>query len=279
MDSSSDAARPSPAPPSAGGDQPDAGSPAQRLDAIGRDLVEAVRDRTLEIIWRPVVRLADAKPLGHEALPRWNRRGTGYLPPDLLASLAGRFGVADAVDRWLLEGCCRAAASWPVPLWVSVALIGPWSARRDFPDRVAAILADAGLDPSRLRLGIAAAGPGGPDAGRIAAGLRSVGVGLVLDGPDPDPATGLGPGRGLGVPAAIVKLDRRATREAQADDGGPLAGVIARAHDRGMAVCAAGVEDAGQRDLLLRCGCDLGQGDLFGYPASVPMLRPGPRAA
>lgn len=246
--------------------------PEQRLAAIGRDLVEAVRDGTFEVNWQPVVRLADAVPSGYEGLLRWNRRGTGYLPPDLLAAVAAKLGVTGAVDRWLLGSCCRAAASWPVPLWVSVRLTAPWFACGDLPGLVSTVLAETGLQPCRMKLGLPADALGNREAGCIVAALRAIGVGLVIDRLRPEPALRR---RAGDAPFATVKLDRRVTRDLVGNGAGRnlLGSTVALAHDLGLAVCADGVDDVGQRDLLMCCGCDLGQGDLFGYPTSVPTLR------
>jgi EAL domain-containing protein (putative c-di-GMP-specific phosphodiesterase class I) len=53
------------------------------------------------------------------------------------------------------------------------------------------------------------------------------------------------------------------------DDLGVCDAIISMSHKLGMKVVAEGVETAEQRDLLIKIGCDFGQGYLFSKPVSA----------
>ena len=52
-------------------------------------------------------------------------------------------------------------------------------------------------------------------------------------------------------------------------DLGVCEAIISMSHKLGMKVVAEGVETAEQRDLLIKIGCDFGQGYLFSKPVSA----------
>jgi EAL domain-containing protein (putative c-di-GMP-specific phosphodiesterase class I) len=68
-----------------------------------------------------------------------------------------------------------------------------------------------------------------------------------------------------------IKIDRSFVRDLHdgATDLALCKAIIVMAHELGMKVVAEGVETTEQRDLLMRAGCDYGQGYLFARPMSV----------
>ena len=72
-------------------------------------------------------------------------------------------------------------------------------------------------------------------------------------------------------PIDVLKIDRSFV--AELTSGGSSSGsnavvraILALAGSLGMQVIAEGIENHLQRDLLLRLGCEFGQGFLFGHP-------------
>jgi EAL domain-containing protein (putative c-di-GMP-specific phosphodiesterase class I) len=77
------------------------------------------------------------------------------------------------------------------------------------------------------------------------------------------------------LPLTAIKLDRALVRELQsnADDAAIARAIIQASRALGFIVIADGVETEAQREFLLACGCDEGQGGLFGQPVPASSLR------
>jgi EAL domain-containing protein (putative c-di-GMP-specific phosphodiesterase class I) len=130
-----------------------------------------------------------------------------------------------------------------------------------FPDRVAELLADSGVDGSQLVLEITeTATIQNPTATMaILTRLRVKRIGLALD----DFGTGYSSLTQLfEMPFSEIKIDKSlvmnvpARREANA----MLRSLIELGHNLGLKVCAEGVENGATLDLLAKIGCDRCQG-------------------
>jgi len=80
------------------------------------------------------------------------------------------------------------------------------------------------------------------------------------------------------LPLDEVKLERQlgASLCSDARSWAFVRGGIDLGHDLGMQVVAKGVEDVVTRDLLVRLGCDVGQGYFFARPvAALAVGAPG----
>lgn len=76
------------------------------------------------------------------------------------------------------------------------------------------------------------------------------------------------------LPFCELKLDRSYVHDCSADsvNAGICQSIVHLAHASGAIAVAEGVEQAADRDALVRMGCDLAQGFLFGRPMSVGNL-------
>src|SRR3989440_5043478 len=78
-----------------------------RLELEGQ-LEVAVERAQLELVYQPIVSLANGRVSGFEALVRWNHPQRGELPPDAFIPVAEETGMVVAIDRWvLLKACCQ----------------------------------------------------------------------------------------------------------------------------------------------------------------------------
>ncbi len=138
---------------------------------------------------------------------------------------------------------------------------------------VGAALAATGLPGDRLELllGEAMLVEIDADGLLVLSALRDLGVGLCIDG------------FGVGVssltllrrlPLTAVKLARTLVRGLPGDreDAAIARAAIATAHTMDLAVIGDGVESEHQRAFLAHCGCNLGQGPLFGPPLRAALL-------
>jgi diguanylate cyclase (GGDEF)-like protein len=267
------------------------------LASLGVDLRVALAGDQLEVAYQPVVRLADGRLRGVEALLRWDRGGRGPVPTEVAVDVAERNGLIDRIGLWVLERACTDLVRWArrhpaleLELAVNVStaqLLGP-----GFAGGVAQVLADTGMAASRLVLEVTESVVMHDSERAVAVmhDLAALGVRTALD----DFGTGFSSLSYLRLlPVSSVKIDR-----AFVDDvGSPTGLAIVRAvtelaHVLGMTVTAEGVETTAQRDALVLLGCDSGQGFLYAAPMSAtalgaaldaaggqPVLLPAPLAA
>lgn len=193
--------------------------------------------------------------------------------PDLFLPLAEQTGLIDAVDRWVLAEACRQARRWPERLLVAVNVSAGRLRRGDLHRDTAAILAETGLDPSRLVLELSERilFDEEPDAFASLADVASAGVSLALD----DFGAGYTSLEQLRrLPVSQVKMDRSLVGPVDVSEDGSsiVAAVIQFAHALGLSVTAEGIERTGQLERLIELGCDCGQGFLFSAPTVVSGL-------
>jgi EAL domain-containing protein (putative c-di-GMP-specific phosphodiesterase class I) len=136
------------------------------------------------------------------------------------------------------------------------------------PDEVERLLAEAGVDASRLELeiteGVIMADP--VRVGSVLERLREVGVKLAID----DFGTGYSSLAYLkSLPVDVLKIDRsfvsNLTEEAR--DAAVVRSAVELAHSLGLGVVAEGVEDEQTYEALRRLGCDFVQGYHVARPA------------
>jgi EAL domain-containing protein (putative c-di-GMP-specific phosphodiesterase class I) len=233
-----------------------------------RELQTATREGRLALHYQPRLLLEGGRPTGAEALIRWPHRKRGLLLPQaLLMPLAERSGQATGIGGWALAAACRDAAEWPEATSVSIDIAPSHLAAPELPRQIAAALAQSGLRAERLELGLSesSAMEVDGDAFLVLAALRDLGVGVAVD----DFGAGTASLTMLRrFPLTMLRLDRTMIRDV-ADDRGAAALVrsaIDAAHALGLAVGAVGIENERQRAALADCGCDEGQGPVFGTP-------------
>jgi EAL domain-containing protein (putative c-di-GMP-specific phosphodiesterase class I) len=240
-----------------------------------RDLVTATREGRLALHYQPRLILESGQPTGAEALIRWPHRKRGLLSQGLFVPVAERSGQVSAIGAWALAAACRDAASWPKASVVAVSIPPGHLASADLLGHVAAALDGAGLPPERLELGLAEsvlqALDG--DAFLALAAIRDLGVGLAVE----DFGSGVASLTMLRrLPLTMLRLDRALIRDLPADrEAVAIArSVIEAGHALGLGVAGVGVETEKQRAVLADCGCDEGQGPLFGFPLDGAQIGP-----
>ncbi|WP_230203191.1 diguanylate cyclase domain-containing protein [Parafrankia discariae] len=231
-------------------------------------------DGRLAVTYRPIVDLATATPVAHEARLAWVHSDLGttqLLPADDV------LGLAPALDRILLRAACRARGPGR-PLPVHVTISARRAAQPTLVDDVAAALRAADLPPADLVLQIRptarAAGPGprtdptglGDVVGRVrASGVR---IGLAeIGAPDTliDVALDI-----LGsAPVDVITVHPDLTTAWTAPGRGEVAAALARTGlatliGLGITVIADGVDSPATAARLRERGCQLAFGDPCG---------------
>jgi len=243
---------------------------AEARRVLERDLRQAMDDGGLSLHYQPQVDGRTGVLVGFEALLRWLHPVRGPIGPDIFVPLAEETGLIVALGEWVLRAACREAAGWAQPLKVAVNLSPRQFQRPDLPDRILAILAQAGLSPERLELEVTESIIINDMARAVGIlrRLRSYGIRISMD----DFGTGYASLATLqAFPFDKLKIDRSFVAQLGSE---PQAAVIVRAvlglgRSLGMGVVAEGVETQAQRDFLAEEACGEMQGYLFGKPRPI----------
>ncbi len=260
-------------------DQREASQSSSR-HGLEADLREALAADKFDVAYQPIVRCADGRMTGVEALLRWTDPRWGAVAPETIIAVAEQSRLINDIGAWVLERACRDRCEWlrkqpgqPLDLAVNVSarqLMSP-----DFSRTVAGVLARTGMVPTALVLEITEQILI-EDIDRVMVvltDLRKLGIRLALD----DFGTGyssLGYLRQL--PIDIVKIDQSFVSDIGMTSTGSVivSAVTHLAHVLGLTVTSEGVETAAQRDEVRTIGCD----DSQGYFHARPMPAAGIRA-
>ena len=215
------------------------------------------------------------KPIGAEALVRWQHPLRGLLSPAAFIDSAEKTGLIVPLGAWVLETACAQLAAWSSqPRMRQLTLAVNVSAKQfrqpDFVQRCLEIFERTGIDPNRLKLEPTESLLHEDIEDTIAkmSALRAHGVRFALD----DFGTGYSSLTYLRrLPLDQLKIDQSFVRDLP---GEPNACVIARTiialgNSLGLAVIAEGVETEEQRTFLHDNGCLQYQGYFFGRPVPV----------
>ena len=249
---------------------------AMHTQAVARltledELREAIAQRQFIVHYQPLVALADAHVVGHEALVRWAHPRRGLLSPGQFIDVAEDTGLIRDVGAQVLDQVCALLAEHPEspgPISVNVSavqLAAPgWlssfhdtlTAHRVAPERIVIEVTETAVLSQVETAEVALAS------------LRGLGVGIHLD----DFGTGYSSISVLrDLPVTGVKLDLRFVQDLTAEESQAnalargVSGLVKGLHLTGI---AEGIETQLQADILRAQGWELGQGYYFGRPAA-----------
>ena len=241
----------------------------ERELSLAAGLRRAVERDEFALHYQPLVDLTTGRPVGVEALIRWQRPSGLLMPGDFLP-VAVRSGQIAPITEWVVSEACQQSRTWRdagFDLFVSVNLPPvfwePTSIRR-----IMATIDAFGLQPDRMMLEITeeAATEEITALGPVLHELHARGLRLAIDDFGSSHSS-LGRLRQLRF--TTLKIDRGFVRDIPYDEG---AGVlvetmISLARSLGLQSLAEGVEHEAQRRFLVERGCQLAQGFLFAMPA------------
>jgi diguanylate cyclase (GGDEF)-like protein len=245
--------------------------------ALQNDLHRALDRGELVLHYQPQVALGAGGPTGVEALVRWRHPERGLVGPAEFIAVAEECGLIVPLGRWVLREACAQLARWQraggrmAALTMSINLSARQLAQPDLVDDVAAITADAGVDPAGICLEItetAVLEDADATRERLHA-LKALGVKLAID----DFGTGYSSLSYLNrFPVDVLKIDRSFIQGMETEGGrarGVVAAVIKLANAMGLEPIAEGVEVAAQADELRALGCLSAQGFLWSAARSA----------
>ena len=258
--------------------EPAFGMRSRRFD-LDAELRKALDDGSLEVLYQPIVRLADSSVAGFEALTRWEHPLHGRIPTGEFIGAAEESGLIVPLGLYVLERAARELAAWqaaletePLP-FVSINVSSRQLLRHDLINDVKAVLARSGVAPETLKLEVTESlVMQNPEyAAKVLTRIRDLGAGLALD----DFGTGHSALSYLQrFPFDTLKIDRSFVRP----NGSPARPIILRAmvrlaHDLGMEVVAEGAETEADVQELVEAGCEYVQGFVYGRPMTAQMVQ------
>jgi diguanylate cyclase (GGDEF)-like protein/PAS domain S-box-containing protein len=245
-------------------------------------LPDALAGGELFLEYQPLVRLADDRVVGVEALVRWAHPRLGTLGPDMFIPLAEENGLISKLGKWVLVEACEQAARWRAEFGDRLVLMSVNLAPHQVQNPalvgdLAGLLARTGVPPSLIQLELTEsavmAGAGVPLATLHA--LAALGCRIAID----DFGTGYSNLAYLRtLPVHAVKLAGPFVSGLRGGDVDPVSrdivdGLIRLSHTLSLSVTAEGVETAAQATMLRLLDCDLAQGYLYGQPMSAEAIN------
>jgi diguanylate cyclase (GGDEF)-like protein/PAS domain S-box-containing protein len=215
------------------------------------------------------------RPVGAEALIRWNHYEKGIVSPAQFVPLAEETGQILAIGHWVLDTACSQLKSWrhdarTRDLTLSVNVSAKQFHESDFVSQVQDAVQRHSIDPRLLKLE--------PtesilledieETVKTMNALKEIGVHFSLD----DFGTGFSSLQYLKrLPLDQLKIDQSFVRDLVVDsnDQAIVRTIIAMAQSLNLDVIAEGVETEQQLLLLQENGCNHYQGYLFGKPVPI----------
>jgi diguanylate cyclase (GGDEF)-like protein len=244
-----------------------------RLEA---DMRVALDGDQLEVVYQPLVDLADERIIGVEALLRWHHPTRGLLMPEEFIPVAEGCGEIRRIGLWVLEEACRTVGGWNrqapdralrANVNISIRQLQP-----PFVADVRDVLDRTGFPPGQLVLELTESAYVAESSATVAilSQLRAHGIRIAID----DFGTGyssLGYLRDL--PVDELKIDRSFIQgRAAQGDFGLIATIIQLGRELELGTVAEGIESPEQLAQLRELGCDIGQGFLLGRPSAPHLL-------
>jgi len=249
------------------------GAASRRMHIVEQALREGLGQGQFELHFQPKVDAQSLRPLGVEALMRWEHPVLGSISPGEFIPAAERCGLIHELGALALQQACVAARGLP-GLSVAVNVSPLQLMEPGFVDRVERVLVRAGLGPSLLHLEVTESLmlEDAQGALRRLHALRELGVQVALD----DFGTGFSSLAYLrAFPFHTLKIDRSFVRAlSEHNDARAIVSTIVQmAGVLGMRTVAEGVETERELAIVREICCDEVQGYFVARPMPLPKLK------
>ncbi|MBL8481508.1 MAG: EAL domain-containing protein, partial [Rhodocyclaceae bacterium] len=243
-----------------------------QLDRL-RDALEAGE---FLLHYQPKLNMRSGEIVGAEALIRWMHPEKGLLPPIQFLPLIENHDLMVRLGDWIIDSALEQLERWHaqgLKISVSINIASRQFQCPEFLDKLKIALYVHPSAVGYLDLEIVESSAL-EDLGKVTAIMRAgneLGVSFSLD----DFGTGYSSLTYLKrLPAKHLKIDQSFVRNMLEDpeDLTILDGTIGLAESFGREIIAEGVETEGHAEILLRLGCDIGQGYAFARPMPAEQL-------
>jgi diguanylate cyclase (GGDEF)-like protein/PAS domain S-box-containing protein len=249
------------------------GAELRERQAMEFDLRRAIDNGELHMVYQPQTSIRTQRTFGFEALLRWTHPERGEVSPSVFIPMAEEAGLIMAIGEWVLRQSCAEAASWPEPLLIAVNLSGAQLRASNLADSIAGILAETGLEPSRLELEITETAMVEDFAKALHTlnALKALGVKVAMD----DFGTGYSSLSTLrAFPFDKIKIDQTFVRNVQTNHEAAtiVRAIVGLGRGLNLTVLAEGVESLEELAFLDEELCAEAQGFLFGRPGDISLF-------
>ena len=242
---------------------------------LERELRSADLQKEMSVFFQPIVEVASQRTVACEALARWKSPVLGDVPPTDFIAAAERAGLINNLTEILFRKALDAMISWPKDVGLSFNLSVRDIAATDLIARVKAMVADSGIEPTRIGFEITETAlmhdfKQGRDT---LLGLKAIGAKVALD----DFGTGYSSLNYVHrLPLDKIKIDRSFVREIETSRASRdiVKSIVSLCRDLDITCVVEGVETIEQMLILENLGCSTMQGYLFGRPVPEPDLAP-----
>lgn len=241
--------------------------PGVRPGMLEADLLRALDQREIEVLFQPQFSCASGAVVGGEALARWQHPTLGEIGARDLFAIAERAALVAPLSRHVVARALEDASTWPHNLSLSLNITPEELGDPRFAADFAALIGQSDIAPDRLMLEITEdlLLRNLPQAASALKALRGLGFRTALD----DFGAGFCNFRYLReLPLDALKLDKAMVDGVPGDPTAiaVLRAIIQLGKALGLAVYAEGIETEIQRAAITAEGCDYWQGFLRAQP-------------
>jgi diguanylate cyclase (GGDEF)-like protein/PAS domain S-box-containing protein len=244
---------------------------AVELLRLEGELKRAVERKEWLVYYQPIISIASGKPVGAEALVRWQHPQRGILAPQEFIKVAEDTGLIVPLGEFVLSTACAQVKRWrdagSPKFWVSVNISARQFRDNQLVEMITRILAETDLPSDGLRLEITegVAVQNKEYTLNIMNQLDAMGVFTSLD----DFGTGYSSLSYLKqFPLKVLKVDQSFIKDIELNPKNEalIKAIIGMARSLGLEVVGEGVEKVEQLDFLRTQFCDQVQGYLLSRP-------------
>ena len=253
---------------------PDRRTRASARLRIQGSIAHAQERGEMHLVYQPVVAMSTRRPVGFEALLRWDHPELGPISPEDFIPVAEASGAIVDIGRWVIARATADLAGWRRQhphehMWVSVNA-APVELTADLLASMRHTLASARLPGDAVMLEITerALLVNGEAVLQTLDDLRAMGVTIALD----DFGVGYSSLSYLTrFPIDVLKIDKSFVAQIETDERGAtlVAGIGALSRVLDVMPIAEGIETEGQARAVEAAGYGLGQGYLFSHPVAA----------
>ncbi|MEO5934891.1 MAG: EAL domain-containing protein, partial [Duganella sp.] len=231
----------------------------------------------LFVVYQPQIDLATRRPMGAEALLRWQTPDGKFISPDRFIPIAEYSGLIIDLGEWVMRTACRELVDLRKAghdkFMMSINVSQVQFRHPHFLDMLRRALEDTQAPPQYIELEITESmAMEEPDMLiKMLGQIKQTGVSIAID----DFGTGFSSLSYLQrLQIDRLKIDRAFVTEITGSARGSSIAemVIQLGRNLGLAVIAEGVEDERQAQILQALGCPLAQGFLFARPMTAAAL-------
>jgi diguanylate cyclase (GGDEF)-like protein len=233
--------------------------------SLEKELRTAIRDQEFEMYYQPQVD-TDGKPVGSEALIRWNHHDKGVVAPSDFIPIAEETGLILDIGDWVLHDVCEFSKKSDLS-HLAINISPRQFHQPDFVEHVSDIITSSGAEADKLMIEITEGVviDDIEDTIRKMNILKDMGIRFSMD----DFGTGYSSLAYLKqLPLDQLKINDKFVRDINksSSDAIIVETIIIMARHLGLSVVAEGVETEKQFQFLTEKGCQMFQGYYFSHP-------------